>query len=40
MTQGQFHKGNKVVKESKDKLITSLALTNGQITYIDRSNPS
>ena len=34
MTQGQYHKGNKIVAESKDKVISSLPVMNGSIRYI------
>ena len=34
MTQGQFHKGNLVVAESKDKIMSTLPLSGGSIRYI------
>jgi hypothetical protein len=34
MTQGQYHKGNLVVAESKDKIISDLKITGGSIRYI------
>ena len=34
MTQGQYHKGNKIVAESKDKVISTLPLHDGSIRYI------
>jgi len=39
-TQGQYHKADKVIRESKDKIITSLSLTAGRITYITGEQPS
>jgi hypothetical protein len=39
MTQAQFNKGNKLVKESKDKLITNLKLKNCQIMYVNHTIP-
>ena len=34
LTQGQYHKGNKVVAESKDKIISTLKINSGSIRYI------
>lgn len=34
MTQGQHHKGNIVVAESKDKVISDLKILGGSIRYI------
>lgn len=39
MTQAQFHKGNKMIQESKDKLITTLRLKECRILYIDSTEP-
>lgn len=35
MLQGQFHKGNKLVAESKDKVIANLTLVQGSRRYIN-----
>lgn len=37
MTQGQYHKGNIVVAESKDKIMSTLKLIKGSIRYIDNT---
>jgi hypothetical protein len=37
MTQGQFHKGNKIVAESKDKIISSLKILKGSVRYINNT---
>jgi hypothetical protein len=34
LTQGQFHKAEKVVRESKDKIISTLKVREGKISYI------
>ena len=39
-TQGQFHKADKIVKESKDKIITNLQIRKGQVTYMDGTEPN
>jgi len=33
-TQGQFNKADKIVKESKDKIITTLKILKGKVSYI------
>jgi endonuclease/exonuclease/phosphatase family metal-dependent hydrolase len=33
-TQGQYHKAEKVVKESKDKIVSTLDVIDGKISYI------
>ena len=33
-TQGQFNKADKIVKESKDKIITTLRILKGKVSYI------
>jgi hypothetical protein len=33
-TQGQFHKAEKVISESKDKIISTLDIVEGKISYI------
>ena len=40
MTQGQFHKGNKIVEESKDKIISTLKIENASIMYINGKVPA
>lgn len=37
LTQGQYHKGNKTVAESKDKIMSTLKITSGSIRLIDGS---
>jgi hypothetical protein len=37
MTQAQFNKGNKLVEEGKDKIMTSLKMKNCKILHIDRT---
>lgn len=39
-TQGQYHKADKMVYESKDKIVSSLAIAQGKITYITGNKPS
>lgn len=39
-TQGQYHKAEKIINESKDKIISTLPIENGKITYITGSKPS
>ncbi|CAM6005157.1 unnamed protein product [Sphagnum balticum] len=39
MTQGQFHKGNKVIEESKDKIITTLKIEKANTMYISGRIP-
>ena len=34
MTQAQFHKGNKIIQESKDKVISTLPIIEKRIMYI------
>lgn len=34
MTQAQFHKGNKIIQESKDKVVSTLAICDQRIMYI------
>ena len=33
-TQGQFNKADKVIRESKDKVISTLKIIEGKISYI------
>jgi uncharacterized protein YacL len=33
-TQGQFHKAEKEIRESKDKIISTLDIIDGKISYI------
>ena len=33
-TQGQYNKADKVIRESKDKIISTLSLSEGKISYI------
>lgn len=40
MVQGQFHKGNKIIEESKDKIITTLPIREGQVLYITGARPA
>ncbi len=40
MMQAQFNKSNKLVRESKDKIITSLKLKNTRVCFIDQSEPN
>ena len=40
ITQGQFNKADKVVKESKDKIISTLKICDGKISYITGAEPS
>lgn len=40
MVQGQFHKGNKMVAESKDKIISSLPIRSGSVRYINNQIPN
>ena len=40
VTQGQFNKAEKVVKESKDKIISTLKICDGKISYITGAEPS
>ncbi len=35
MLQGQTHKGNKLVAESKDKILSTLKIVSGSIRYIN-----
>ena len=39
-TQGQYHKAEKIICESKDKIISTLPVTEGRITYITGNKPS
>ena len=39
-TQGQFHKADKVVRESKDKIMSTLIINKGRISYIRGEQPS
>ena len=39
-TQGQFNKADKVVCESKDKIISTLEIKEGRTSYITGSKPS
>lgn len=39
-TQGQYNKADKVVRESKDKILSNLKLLNGKISYITGAEPS
>ena len=39
-TQGQFNKADKVVRESKDKVISTLKISEGKISYITGAEPS
>ena len=39
-TQGQFHKADKIIRESKDKIISTMSLTAGRISYITGEQPS
>lgn len=34
LTQGQYNKADKVVRESKDKIISTLKVLEGKISYI------
>jgi len=40
MCQGQFHKGNKLVAESKDKIISTLPIIQGSLRYINNEKPN
>ena len=40
MLQGQYKKGNELVKESKDKIMSTLPLANGRRAYIDNQPAS
>lgn len=39
-TQGQYSKADKTVKESKDKIITTLNILKGKVSYISGQEPS
>ena len=39
MTQAQFHKGNKIIQESKDKIISTLTIHSTRIMYITGTIP-
>jgi len=39
-TQGQFNKAEKVVCESKDKIVSTLKILEGKTSYITGSHPS
>ena len=39
-TQGQYNKADKVVRESKDKIISTLKIERGSISYITGAEPS
>lgn len=38
-TQGQYHKADKIVNDSKDKIISTLPILHGKITYITGEKP-
>jgi hypothetical protein len=40
MTQGQFHKGEKMVEESKDKIISTLKIEYANTMYITGRVPA
>ena len=40
VTQGQFNKADKIVRESKDKIISTMKITGGKISYITGAEPS
>jgi hypothetical protein len=39
-TQGQFNKADKIVKESKDKIISTMKILDGKISYITGKEPN
>lgn len=39
MTQAQIHKGEKIIEESKDKIISTVKIIKGNIFYINGSSP-
>ena len=39
-TQGQFNKADKVVRESKDKVISTMKISDGKVSYITGKEPS
>lgn len=39
-TQGQYHKADKIVNESKDKIISTRPIVSGRIAYITGQKPS
>jgi hypothetical protein len=39
MCQGQFHKGNVLVAEGKDKIISTLPILKGSLRYINNEKP-
>jgi hypothetical protein len=39
-TQGQFNKADKIVCESKDKIISTLKIVDGRTSYITGKKPS
>lgn len=40
MLQGQFHKGNILIAESKDKIISNLQIVSGSLRYINNEKPN
>jgi hypothetical protein len=39
MLQAQFNKASKLVRESKDKILTSYKLKDTRVCYIDQNEP-
>lgn len=40
MAQGQYHKGDKTITESKDKVISNLKIEKGAVRYINSTEAS
>ena len=40
VTQGQYNKADKIVSESKDKIISTMKILDGKISYINGAEPS